>query len=164
MDFWRFAVGIMLMTAVAGPVCASEDDTPGATPAPSAEAPAGDESAAGAAEDAQEEVKTIMDLPLDGSSKQAFEAGLTAVDEQATETQYRSLMSSLDYLLFYDLAVRRDRAKLYEKLSGQTPNQIIQEVRNQKGGTLKKSERSKSEQSSKRVSPDHRKRRTQKDS
>jgi hypothetical protein len=71
---------------------------------------------------------SVMDTPLDGSSLETFTAGLKRLDEEASETDYRRVMSSLDFLLFYDIGARRDRAKLYSRLNGKTPNEIIQRV------------------------------------
>jgi hypothetical protein len=72
---------------------------------------------------------SIMDIPLDGASTESFKAGLEQVDEQATEKQYRSVMSALDYLLFYELSVQRNKDKLYASLDGKTPNEIVEMVR-----------------------------------
>jgi len=71
---------------------------------------------------------TVMDTPLDGSSLETFTAGLKRLDEEASETDYRRVMSSLDFLLFYDIGARRDKARLYSRLNGKTPNEIIQRV------------------------------------
>ena len=81
-----------------------------------------------------EETLDVMDTPLDGTSEESFKAGLKIVDQQATEKQYRTLMSALDYLLFYDLDARRKKALLYLSLDGQTPNQVIQTVQDQRKG------------------------------
>jgi len=67
----------------------------------------------------------IMDTPLDGSSVEAFEAGMERVREQASGADYKRLESAIKYLLFYDLSVRKDPAKLYRKLDGKTPDQIV---------------------------------------
>lgn len=77
---------------------------------------------------------TVMDTPLDGSSVEAFTAGLKRVDEEASETEYRRVMSSLDFLLFYDIGARRDKARLYSRLDGKTPNEIIQRVEDNRKG------------------------------
>ena len=66
----------------------------------------------------------IMDQPLDGSSVEAFKAGLEKVDREASEKEYRGLMSALDYLLYYDLSAQRKKEKLYASLDGKSPNQI----------------------------------------
>ncbi len=97
--------------------------------------PDGQEASAGAGNtDEKEAPLSVMDTPLDGSSEEAFKAGLKLVDEQATEKQYRSVMSALDYLLFYDLDVQRKKVKLYLSLDGQSPNQIIQAVQARRKG------------------------------
>ena len=66
----------------------------------------------------------VMDQPLDGSSIEAFKEGLEKVDREASEKDYRSLMSSLDYLLYYDLSAKRKKELLYASLNGKSPNQI----------------------------------------
>jgi len=71
---------------------------------------------------------TIMDQPLDGTSIETFTAGLEKVDEEASEQEYRSLMSALSYLLFYDIGAEMNKAKLYSRLDGKTPNQILARV------------------------------------
>lgn len=77
---------------------------------------------------------TVMDTPLDGSSIETFSAGLKRLDEEASETDYRRVMSALDFLLFYDIAARRDKARLYSRLDGKTPNEIIQRVEDNRKG------------------------------
>jgi len=66
----------------------------------------------------------VMDQPMDGSSIESFTAGLEKVDREASEKDYRSLMSALDYLLFYDLSAKRSKEILYAGLDGKTPNEI----------------------------------------
>ena len=77
---------------------------------------------------ALEEKSSVMDQPLDGTSIESFTAGLEKVDEEATEQEYRDLMSSLDFLLFYDIGARRDKAKLYSRLNGKSPAEILEKV------------------------------------
>ncbi len=90
-----------------------------------------------AQEDAQEDsagpghkdrALSVMDEPLDGSSIETFTAGLEKLDEEASEKEYRSVMSALDYLLFYDLGAKRDKATLYSRLNGKSPSQIVEKV------------------------------------
>jgi len=71
---------------------------------------------------------TVMDQPLDGSSIEAFTAGLERLDKEASEKEYRSVMSALDFLLFYDIGAKRDKATLYSRLNGNSPNQILAKV------------------------------------
>ena len=72
----------------------------------------------------ESEPLSVMDQPMDGSSFEAFTAGLEKVDREASETNYRSLMSALDYLLFYDLSAKRKKEILYAGLDGKTPTEI----------------------------------------
>jgi hypothetical protein len=71
----------------------------------------------------------VMDQPLDGSSVEAFEAGLEKIREHAGEGRYQEVKAAVDYLLFYDLAARQDRATLYSRLDGLNPRQVIEQAR-----------------------------------
>ena len=76
----------------------------------------------------EDEASGVMDEPLDGSSMEAFTAGLERLDNEASEKEYRTVMSALDYLLFYDIGAERNKAKLYSRLNGKSPNQILEIV------------------------------------
>jgi hypothetical protein len=91
---------------------------------------AGEPGTAGASETLRHKDRpvSIFDQPLDGSSIETFTAGLVKVEEEASEKEYRALMSSLDYLLFFDIGANRDKAKLYANLNGLSPNEIRQKV------------------------------------
>ncbi len=67
----------------------------------------------------------IMDEAMDGSSVEAFEADMAKVREQAGKLPYDQLKGAVGYMLTYDLALNRDKAKLYRRLDGKTPNEII---------------------------------------
>ena len=73
----------------------------------------------------QASAESIMDQPLDGSSAEAFEAGMEKVKAEATPSEYSSLENSIGYLLYYDLSARGDKSRLYNKLDGKSPNEII---------------------------------------
>jgi len=70
-----------------------------------------------------------MDIPLDGSSVEAFDASLARVKAHATPEQYEGLVMAIDYLLTYDLGAEKDYAKLASRLDGQTPTEIWQRVK-----------------------------------
>jgi hypothetical protein len=72
---------------------------------------------------------TVMDRPLDGSSKDAFEKGLATVRSSAPAGQSQRLDSALKYLLTYDFSLQNDKARLYAKLDGKSPNEIIAQSR-----------------------------------
>jgi len=73
-----------------------------------------------------------LDIPLDGSSLEAFDKSLEKVKKTSSESDYKTLENALDYLLLYDLAAQRDRAKLASRLDGMTGQEIMQKVNWQK--------------------------------
>jgi hypothetical protein len=81
--------------------------------------------ATGSATDADPDWSPGMYLPFDGSSVDAFNGSLEAIQEQSTEAEFTTLKNALDYLLVYDLAARRDPEVLYERLNGKTPADVI---------------------------------------
>ena len=62
---------------------------------------------------------------MDGSTESAFEESLKALQESAPTDEYRSVKSAIQYLLVYDLNTRGNKTKLYAKLDGKTPEEII---------------------------------------
>ncbi|MBT8062204.1 MAG: hypothetical protein HKO64_12065 [Xanthomonadales bacterium] len=82
----------------------------------------------------EDEPVALLDQPLDGSSVETFQAGLDRVEKEAGEEEYRQLMSSISFLLFYDLGAKRDKATLYSRLDGKSPNEIIAKVQNHRAG------------------------------
>jgi hypothetical protein len=88
-------------------------------------------------EPAEEAVKTYefepwegdgMEIPLDGSSLEAFEASLARVKAHTSEANYTTLVNAIEYLMVYDLAAKRDKTKLASHLDGLTPYQVIERV------------------------------------
>lgn len=71
----------------------------------------------------------VMDQALDGSSQEAFEQGMAEVKADGSEAEYSQLKSAIAHLLYYDLSVRKDKARLYRKLDGKTPAEIIAMVK-----------------------------------
>jgi hypothetical protein len=70
-----------------------------------------------------------MDIPLDGSSMEAFDASLARVKAYATPEQYDGLLMAIDYLLTYDIGAGKDYEKLVSRLDGQTPAEIWARVK-----------------------------------
>ena len=87
-----------------------------------------------AEENAEAGADSILNQPLDGSSVETFQAGLDRVEQEASEEEYRQLMSSISFLLFYDLGAKRDKATLYSRLNGKSPQQIIERVQSHRAG------------------------------
>lgn len=69
-----------------------------------------------------------MDIPLDGSSLEAFETSLARVEAHTTPDDYTTLRNAIEYLLVYDLSANRDRARLAANLDGLTPREVIAKV------------------------------------
>jgi len=98
-----------------------------APPAASTETAEGDSPAAPT--EAPEGGSPVMAQPLDGSSVEAFEKGVQMVHEEATPDEATRLDNAIQYLLVYDLAAKRDKAKLYARLNGKTPTEVISQTR-----------------------------------
>ena len=69
-----------------------------------------------------------MDIPLDGSSLEAFNKSLARVKAHTNASSYTTLVNAIDYLMVYDLSAKRDRAKLAANLDGLTGRQVIDKV------------------------------------
>jgi len=74
-----------------------------------------------------------MEIPLDGSSLEAFETSLARVKAYSSSEDYTTLVNAIDYLLFYDLTAGRNRTKLASILDGLTPNEVIDKVEGHRG-------------------------------
>ena len=68
---------------------------------------------------------SIMDQPVDFSTAEKVELSLQKIREQEGDKGYKKLDNALKYLKYYDLSVSNDMEKLYKKLDGKTPNEII---------------------------------------
>lgn len=73
-----------------------------------------------------------MEIPLDGSSMEAWERSMARVKAHSQPETYNSLESAIKYLLTYDLAARGDKEKLVGQLDGMTGYEVISRVRWQK--------------------------------
>ncbi len=114
---------LFLVTACAEDAKDTETETASTdTPAAAAEAPETVvETGAAAA--------SIMDQPVDFSSPENIEKTMAAIRQQAGEKEAGSVDNAIGYLMVYDLSVKRDKEKLYAKLNGKTPNEIIAMIR-----------------------------------
>ena len=73
-----------------------------------------------------------MEIPLDGSSMEAWQRSMERVKAHSRPETYSSLESAIKYLLTYDLAARGDKEKLIGQLDGMTGYEVISRVRWQK--------------------------------
>jgi hypothetical protein len=73
-----------------------------------------------------------MDIPLDGSSLEAFEKSMARVKAYSKPASYTTLVNAIDYLVVYDLAAKRDRAKVVAHIDGLTGREVIETVARQR--------------------------------
>ena len=69
-----------------------------------------------------------MDIPLDGSSLEAFDKSMARVKTYSSPADYTTLVNAIDYLMVYDLAAKRDKTTLVSHLDGLTGHEVIQQV------------------------------------
>jgi len=69
-----------------------------------------------------------MQIPVDGTSLEAFEKSLAGIKDKTTTPEYTTLTNAIDYLMVYYLDAKRDRAKLAGYLNGKTGEQIVDMV------------------------------------
>jgi hypothetical protein len=69
-----------------------------------------------------------LELTLDGSSIEAFDASMARIKRHTDEASYTSLNGAVGYLLVYDLEARGDKEKLIAKLDGKTGYEVLNMV------------------------------------
>jgi len=115
--------------------CAEDNDTTASTPDAAASQSAADaqkaakDTAAAPAEKPAIKYSAGMQIPVDGTSLEAFEASLADIKTKATAAEYQSLESAIQYLMVYDLSAKRDKTKLAANLNGQTGEEIVGRVK-----------------------------------
>jgi hypothetical protein len=67
----------------------------------------------------------IMDQAVNFSTPEAIEETLKSIEDEAGAAMAGQVKNAIDYMLVYDLSVNRNKAKLYKKLDGKTPNEIL---------------------------------------
>ncbi len=70
-----------------------------------------------------------LDIPLDGSSMEAFEASKARVKAHTTPAEYQSLESAIAYLLVYDIAAKGQMELLVPRLDGFTTRQLRERIK-----------------------------------
>jgi hypothetical protein len=69
-----------------------------------------------------------MEIPLDGTSLEAFEASLARVKEHTSEENYTTLENAIAYLLVYDLSAKRSKEKLAANLDGLNGYEVMNKI------------------------------------
>jgi hypothetical protein len=70
-----------------------------------------------------------MDIPMDGSSMEAWNQSMARVKAHTTPGEYHTLEGAIKYLLLYDLPSEGQISKLAKRLDGLTPVEIVGKVR-----------------------------------
>ena len=70
-----------------------------------------------------------MEIPLDGSSMEAWERSMARVEAHSDPDSFTTLQSAIKYLLTYDLSARGDMNKLITNLDGLTGYQVLSRVK-----------------------------------
>ena len=73
-----------------------------------------------------EQGNAIMDQPVNFSTPEDVEKSLQKVRDQAGDKAYKNLDNAMKYILYYDLGLKNNKEKMYKKLNGKTPSEIIQ--------------------------------------
>jgi hypothetical protein len=117
-------VSVSTLILILAPACAEQKDE--ATSAVGSEQST--ETAAPAAEATSVAVDgevSVMDQPVNFSTPEDVEKSMELVREQAGEPAARELKNAMGYILAYDLSLGNNKEKMYKKLNGKTPNEII---------------------------------------
>jgi len=124
------------MVLILTPACAKQDQEAdakaNAQPAAEASAAVSGPASAGEAAEAAETAgsdMSIMDKPVNFSTPEDVDKSIEAVRLEAGDKAARDLNNALKYILAYDLSLRRDKEKMYQKLNGRTPNEIIAKMK-----------------------------------
>ena len=69
-----------------------------------------------------------LEIPLDGTSMEAWERSLVSVKAYSEPADYKRLLGAIDYLLLYDVGARGQMDLLIKRLNGLTGYQILSRV------------------------------------
>ena len=114
------ALSIVAMTLFLVPACAEQDNGTEASASTTT---------TDAVKTANGEQASVMDLPVDFSTPEGVEKSIEKVRQEAGDSKARQLSVAMKYLLTYDLSVSHNEEKLYKKLNGSTPNEIIAKMK-----------------------------------
>ena len=72
---------------------------------------------------------SLMNQPVNFSTPEDVEKTLQNIREKEGDKAYKQVKNAMQYIIYYDLSLRNDKEKLYKKLDGKTPEQIIAKVK-----------------------------------
>ncbi len=86
-------------------------------------------SSSGEVTDSGNQSESLMNQPVNFSTPENVEKTLQHIREKEGDRAYKRVKSAMQYIMYYDLSLRNDKEKLYKKLDGNTPEQIIAMVK-----------------------------------
>lgn len=72
---------------------------------------------------------SLMNQPVNFSTPEDVEKTLQNIREKEGDKAYKQIKNAMQYIMYYDLSLKNDKEKLYKKLDGKTPEQIIAEAK-----------------------------------
>ena len=72
---------------------------------------------------------SLMNQPVNFSTSENVEKTLQNIREKEGDNAYKQVKNAMQYIMYYDLSLKNDKEKLYKKLDGKTPEQIIAEAK-----------------------------------
>jgi hypothetical protein len=82
-------------------------------------------SSSGKVTDSGNQSDSLMNQPVNFSTPENVEKTLQHIREKEGDRAYKTVKIAMQYIMYYDLSLRNDKEKLYKKLDGSTPEQII---------------------------------------
>jgi len=79
--------------------------------------------------ESKQQAAGIMQQPVDFSTPEAVENTLQAIRDKEGDMTYTQVKNAMQYIMVYDLSIGKDEEKLYKKLNGRTPEQIIAKMK-----------------------------------
>ena len=111
------AASIVTITLFLLPACAKKDNAPETTADASAPMSVNQETQGGQG--------SVMDQPVNFSSQEEVNKSIEKVRQQAGDAEANELNKALGIILIQDMSLRQDKDRLFRKLNGKTPNEII---------------------------------------
>ena len=72
---------------------------------------------------------SLMNQPVNFSTPEDVEKTLQNIREKEGDKAYSQLKNAMQYIMVYDLSVGNNKEKMYKKLDGRTPEQIIAKMK-----------------------------------
>ena len=121
------AASIVTITLFLLPACTKRDNVPETT------ADSGQTTDASAPMSVNQKTQggqgSVMDQPVNFSSQKEVNKSIEKVRQQVGDAEANELNKALGVILTQDMSLRQDKDRLFRKLNGKTPNEIIAMMR-----------------------------------